>query len=104
MWFKSYEHFHYGRTDGSHTDCSANLRVVQYCFSSTVEIIGKYRLEQSVSVRALPEVIVGDAWAAVAFFSFLFLIIFFYINHYYLPIRRAKKNMLAFLSTFWHPC
>ena len=60
-----------GRTD-SHSDCSANLRVVQYCYTRTVEITCKYRLEQSVSVRALPEVIVGDAWAAVAFFFFFF--------------------------------
>ena len=30
-------------------------------YTGTVEIIGEYKLEQSVSVRAVPELIVGEA-------------------------------------------
>ena len=47
----------------SHSDYSTHLRVVQYCFgyTGTVESIGEYILEQSSSVRAVPELIVGES-------------------------------------------
>ena len=50
------------RTD-SHSDYSANLRIVQYCscYTGVVESIDEYILEQSVSVRAVPELIMGEA-------------------------------------------
>ena len=56
------------RTD-SHSDYSANLRIVLYCscYTGMVESIDEYILEQSVSVRAVPELIVGEAGAAVEF-------------------------------------
>ena len=50
------------------------------CYTGTVEIIGEYILEQSVSVRAVPELIVcvcwgggggGGAGATVQFFGFV---------------------------------
>ena len=48
-------------------------RVVQYCldtcYTDTVGSIGGYKLEQSVSVKAVPELIVGEAGAAVEFFG-----------------------------------
>ena len=62
MSISLYDH---GRTDGwtgSHSNCSAYMRVVQNCldfkttcYTGTVEIIVQYILEQSVLVRAVPE-------------------------------------------------
>ena len=58
-----------GPTDGltAHSDYTAYMRVVQYCFDfehmlyfkGTVESIGAYILEQSVSIRAVRQLMGG---------------------------------------------
>ena len=64
-----------GPLNDSHSDYSAHLRVVQYCLdfstccTETVESIGVYILEQFVSIRVVPELIVGEGEAAVEIFS-----------------------------------
>ena len=73
MFFKIYKHFHLlamgGQIDGqtdSNSDYSVHLWVVQYCLdfkhmhTGTVEV-----LEQSVLVRVVPELNVGEAEAIV---------------------------------------
>ena len=40
-----------------------------YTLNTVESIIGEYLLEQSVSIRAVPEFIVGEAGAAVGFFG-----------------------------------
>ena len=42
---------------------------VNTCYLSTVDRFNKYIHEQSVSVRAVPELAVGEAGAAVEFFG-----------------------------------
>ena len=60
MWFNSYEHLltDHGQTVGpgdgrAHT--AIIMQSLNTCYTGTVEIIGEYILEQSVSVRAVPE-------------------------------------------------
>ena len=68
MLFENYEHFHLLTTDGrmdSYSDYNAHLWVMQYCLNfkhysiGTDKRFGEYILEQSVSIRAVPEIIVG---------------------------------------------
>ena len=62
MWLKVMSISTDVRTD-PHNDYGAQLRL-----ADTVVNIGGYILEQSVSVRAVPELIVGEEGAAVEFF------------------------------------
>ena len=45
------------------------ISILNTCYKGMVECIGGYILEQSVSVRAAPELIVADGGAAVEFFD-----------------------------------
>ena len=46
----------------------AGRTILNKCYTDTVERIDGYILEQSVSVRAVPELIIGEAGAAVDLF------------------------------------
>ena len=45
------------------------VKTLKTYHTGMVESIGGYKLEQSVSIRAVPQLIVGEAGAAVEFFG-----------------------------------
>ena len=76
MFFKNYKHFHllnYGQARRAiivHTSESCNVvYTLNTRYAGIVERFDEYILEQSVYVRAVPELIVDEAGAVVEFFG-----------------------------------
>ena len=81
---------------------SKTISNLNTCYTGTVEIIGEYILEQSVSVRAVPKLILGEAGVSPIFRQCLVLVLHISGQTVVKCIGRQCLFVVVFLLFFFY--